>query len=141
MRRLISDNGAPASRSAALTHRVRGVAFRVGEGGGVHDDPGGQDGRQAALTRRERHAQPNGEEGDHLARGGRCRVNPVEPARPVVADVVVDRQERRGREQRLVPGEDRPGPRDLATVAQDHQVVGAFGSGSVRTSSTPGRKP
>ncbi len=68
--------------------------------------------------------EADGEQRDHLARRGRLRLDPGEVARPVVAGVVVDREQRRRSEQRGVPLEDRPRPRQVAAVAQNDEVVG-----------------
>ena len=53
----MSDSGAPASTSAAETTSVRGVAFGMGEGRGVHHDPGHQVGREGAVAGVERDAR------------------------------------------------------------------------------------
>jgi len=68
-------------------------------------------------------AEADREEGHHLAGRGGSRVDPGQVAGPVVAGVVVDRQSGHGREQRGVPVADGTGPRQVAAVAEDDEVV------------------
>ena len=129
----MSDSGAPASTSAAATASVRGVAFGWAKVAVSMTMPGHQLGGQRAVVEVERHAEPRGEQRDHLAGRGAGGVDPV--------GVAGARRSRRGgrsttrgsraNSSRVALG-DRADPLEGAAVADDEQVVVDVGSGSVR---------
>ena len=99
----------------------------MGEGRGVHDDPGHQRRRQGAVAGVERHPEPDREQRGHLARRGGTGIDPVARPPGVVGGVVVDDHPRQVAEQLRVAVGDRADALGRRAVGQHQQVVGDGG--------------
>jgi hypothetical protein len=94
------------------------------EGGGIHDHPRRERGRQCPTINREISLKCNADQRNHLTGGRRLRINPLKRARTGVRDVVINRCALHATWELLHQRPNTPSPLGIPAVNKDHRVRG-----------------